>query len=227
MIFERRDFLRSAATGVALGFASRGAALRQASAGGASGELQGGSGFLQLEGRLKSGLLKLEAQDFVDRTDRSVIIRGKLDSTDLYSAMFCYKYDRTVFALFHDTGHSTTLIFFDSDQPKIGRLVLWNDTEAPQTMSIDKSKIMEAKSPKDIVDMSGKVPDFLGKRKPPEFTWRELEAVFGANPALLEFMRGKKSLHDPPPGNTFPDAACRLLSLVPGSTLSLAWLGGG
>jgi hypothetical protein len=94
-------------------------------------------------------------------------------------------------------------------------------------MSIDKSKIMEAKSPKDIVDMSGKVPDFLGKRKPPEFTWRELEAVFGANPALLEFMRGKKSLHNPAPDNTFPDAACRLLSLVPGSTLSLVWLGGG
>lgn len=224
MIWERREFMRSAATGLALGFANCGVVLGQTGA--TKGELQGGSGILQLEGRLKSGYLKLEAQDFVDRADHSVIIRGKFDSTDLYSAMFAYDYDNTVFALFHDTGHSTTLVFSGSDQPKVGRLVVWNDTEMPQIFSIDKSRIMEAKSPKDIEDKDGKTPNLVGKRKPPDFTWRELEAVFGSNAALQEFMRGRKSTHDPPPDDKIVDAACRLVSLVPGSTLSLGWLGG-
>jgi hypothetical protein len=198
-------------------------ALGQASRGAVTGELQTGSGTLHLEGRLKSGVLTLEAQDFLDRADRSVIVRGRLESTDLYSAMFSYKKDLTVFALFHDNDHSTTVVLSNSDESKIGRLVVWNDNETPKILSIDKNKIMGTDDLKDIADLNGKFPDLVGKRKPSSFTWRELESVFGSDPALLAFMRGRKSTHYPREDDKLLEWTCRLLSMVPGSTLALVW----
>jgi hypothetical protein len=224
MTLERRNFLRAATTGLAFGFASREKALGQTSA--SSGELRAGSGTLYLEGRLKSGVLKLEAQDLLDRTDHSVIVRSTLGSTELYSAMFSYQNDLTVFALFNDNGHSTTVVLPQSDDPKIGRVVAWNDSEAPQIFSVEKSKVMDADSINDVADLNGKVPDLDGKRKPPAFTWQELESVFGSNPALLALMRGRKSTHHPREDDKlFGDMPCRLLSMVLGSTLCLMWRG--
>jgi hypothetical protein len=223
MTLERRDFLRAATTGLAFGLASCETAFGQKSA--STGELRAGSGTLDLEGRLKSGVLKLEAQDLLDRADHSVIVRSTLGSTALYSAMFSYQNDLTVFALFHDSGHSTTVVLSPSDVPKIARLVAWNDSEAPQIFSLDKAKIMEADSIDDITDVNGKAPDLVGKRKPPPFTWSELESVFGSDPALLAFMRGRKSTHHPSEDDKLSHHPCRLLSLVPGSTLSLFWGG--
>src|ERR1700723_3254094 len=190
MKFKRRDFLRTATSGLAFGLASCGQALAQNSAGATTGEFRSSSGTLFLEGRLKAGLLKMEVQDLLDRSDRAVIVRGKLDSTELYSAMFSYQKDQTVFALFHDNDHSTTVVLSDSDDAKIGRLVVWNDTQAPQIYNIDKNKLMSTENPKDIGDVNGKTPDLVGNRKPSPFTWQELESVFGSDPALLAFMRG-------------------------------------
>jgi hypothetical protein len=223
MKLERRDFLKAATTGLAFGCANCGVALGQVSRGAVTGELQTGSGTLHLEGRLKSGVLTLEAQDFLDRADRSVIVRGRLESTDLYSAMFSYKKDLTVFALFHDNDHSTTVVLSNSDESKIGRLVVWNDNETPKILSIDKNKIMGTDDLKDIADLNGKFPDLVGKRKPSSFTWRELESVFGSDPALLAFMRGRKSTHYPREDDKLLEWTCRLLSMVPGSTLALGW----
>jgi len=169
-------------------------------------------------------VLKLDAQDFLVRADRSVIVRGRFNSTELYSAMFSYQKDLTVFALFHNNDHSTTVVFSNTDEAKIGRLVVTNDNETPKIFSIDKNKIMGADDLKDITDLDGKVPDLLGKRKPPPFTWRELESVFGSDPALLAFMRGRKSTHRPVEEDKLLDAACRLQSMVPWSTLALFWL---
>jgi hypothetical protein len=225
MKLERRDFLKSATAGLGFAFATPVEALRQIHAGTAGGELRGGSGTLYLEGRLKSGLLRLEAQDFLDRGDRSVIIRGRLNSTELYSAMFSYERDITVFALFHDNDHSTRVALSNSGDEKIGRVVVWNDIETPQIFDIDKAKVMNADSVQEIMDVGGKVPDLTGKRKPPEFTWLELESVFGSDPALLAFMRGRKSTHHPREEEKLSEWVCRFLSWVPGSTLSLAWLG--
>lgn len=221
MTLQRRDFLRTATTGLAFGFgfAGSGEALAQSSA----GELRAGSGTLYLEGHLKAGLLKLEAQDLVDRADRAVIIRGSLGSTELYSAMFNYEKDSTIFALFNDSGHSTTMVLSNLDDPKIGHLVVWNDTDTPRVFSVDKATIMAANDPKDIVDTTGNIPDFVGKRKPPPFTWRELEKVFGSDPALLAFMRGERSTHHPREDKKLLDWICKCLSLVPGSLLSLTW----
>jgi hypothetical protein len=138
--------------------------------------------------------------------------------------MFSHQ-DLTVLALFHDHHHSTTVVLSDSDDAKIGRLVVWNDNQTPQIYNIDKNKIMGTEYSKDIVDVTGKTPDLVGNRKPPAFTWQELEGVFGSDPALLAFMRGKKSTHHPHEENKLLEWICRLLSMVPGSTLSLVWLG--
>jgi hypothetical protein len=223
MEFERRDFLRTATSGLALGLASCGQALAQNSAGAATGEFRSSSGTLLLEGRLKAGVLKMEVQDLLDRSDRAVIVRGKLNSTELYSAMFSYQKDLTVFALFHDNDHSTTVVLSDSDDAKIGRLVVWNDGDAPQISSFEKGKIMDVDYLKDIAPVSGNVPDFVGKRKPPAFTWRELENVFGSDPSLLAFMHGKKTNHHPREEDKVTEWICRLLSMVPGSLLPPIW----
>jgi hypothetical protein len=223
MELRRRGFLK-VTSGLALGLSNLDGALAQRRDD-VKGELQAGSGTLFLEGKLNSGTLTLEAQDFLDRADHSVVVRGKLKSTELYSAMFSYQNDRTAFALFHDNDHSTTVVLSNTDDEKIGRLVVWNDNDTPQIFNVDKNSIMATDDPKNIKDVSGKNPDLVGKRKPPAFTWQELERVFGSEPALGAFMRGRKTTHHPPPEIAVLEWICRLLSLVPGSTLSLFWLG--
>jgi hypothetical protein len=223
MKLERRDFLKTATTGLAFGVANRAGAFGHASSGTVTGELQAGSGTLRLKGRLTSGTLTLEAQDFLDRGDRSVVIRSTLQTAaeviDLYSAMFSYDKDLAVFAVFHDNNHSTMVVCSDSDDPKIGRVVVWNDVEVPQVVDFAKAEIMKANSLQDIKPVRGSAPDLGKKRKPPLFTWRELETVFGDDDALKAFTRGRKSMHQNDP----LEWICRFLSWVPGSTLSLDW----
>lgn len=219
MELGRRSFL-TGIPGLALGVASCATAVAQTP----SGELRTASGTLHLQGKLKSGLLNIDAEDFLDRTDRSVVVRGRLESTELYSAMFSYRKDLTVFALFRDSGHSTTIVLSDSEDAKIGRVVAWNDNQIPQIHNFDKNKIMAIDDPKDLVDIDGKHPDLLGNRKQAAFTWQELEKVFGSDPALAEFMRGRKSTHHPKEEDKLVEWACRFLSMVPDSMLSLVWL---
>lgn len=224
MEFHRRGFLKTVTSGLALGCVNGVRVFAQTSASDVTGELEAGSGTLYLEGKLKSGVLKLKSQDFLDREDRSVVVRGTLHSTELYSAMFSYQQDSTVFALFHDSSHSTTLVLSGSNESGVGRVAIWNDNDIPKIYDFEKSKIMEIENLKDIRDLNGKIPDLVGKRKPPAFTWQELEHVFGSDPALQQFMRGRKSIHHPSEENRLSEWACRFLSMVPGSMLSLFWL---
>ena len=186
MDLERRGFLK-ATSGLALGLSTLDEAMAQPHDD-VKGELQSGSGTLHLEGKLKSGTLTLEAQDFLDRDDHSVVVHGRLNSTDLYSAMFSYQSDSTVFALFHDNNHSTTIVLSNTDDAKIGRFVVWHDNDIPKIHNVDKNNIMATDDLKNIKDLDGNEPDLVGKRKPPAFTWRELESVFGSDPALVAFM---------------------------------------
>src|SRR5712664_3523850 len=146
MTFERRDFIKTTATGLAFGLVKPGMAYAQS-----SGEFEGGTGSLRLEGRLKAGVLKLEAQDFIEGEDRALIIQARLDSLKMYCAMFSYNHDRTVFALLRDTDHSTTLVLSDTDDPKIGRLVVWNDMEVPESFRVDKDKFMDKQNLKESI----------------------------------------------------------------------------
>ncbi len=228
MRFERREFIKTGTAGLAAGLVNADLAGAQSSATASRGEFEGGTGSVRLEGQLKSGLLKLEAKDFVDGKDRALIMQGELNSVDLYCAMFSYNQDRTVFALLRDHGHSTTLVLSDTEDVKIGSLVVWHDAAAPGTFRIDKEKFMDTKNPKtSLLDGKGDGFDLLGKRQPPNFTMQELEAVFGNNPALQEFMRGRRSTHHPAPGEKLKVWMCDFLSGVPGSLFPLGWAGGG
>jgi hypothetical protein len=220
MKLQRRSFMK-AVPGVAAGLANCTMAMGQSS----SGELRAASGSLHLEGKLKSVSLTLDAQNFLDRAERAVTVRGRLDSTDLYSAMFSYEKDLTVFALFHDNDHSTTVVLTESETAKIGRLVAWNDNQIPQVFDLDKDKVMKANDPKDIMDVKGDRPNLVGNRNGAKFTWQELESVFGSTPALLEFMRCNKSTHHPREEDRLAEWMCHLLSMIPGSMLSLFWRG--
>lgn len=224
MTFERREFIKTGTAGLAFGLANADLARAQTSAAASSGGFERGTGSVHLEGRLKSGLLKLEARDFVDGRDRALIIQGQLSSVDLYCAMFSYNQDHTVFALLRDHGHSTTLVLSDTEDLKIGRFVVWHDAAAPGTFRIDKEKFMDTENPKtSLLDGKGDGLDLLGKRQPPDFTMQELEAVFGNNPALQEFMRGRRSTHHPAPSEKLKMWICHLLSGVPGSLFPLVW----
>jgi hypothetical protein len=227
MTFERRDFLKAGPIAMAASLAAPAFAFRDDSASKSKGELEGGSSWLRLEGQLKAGHMVMEARAFEEGHDRAVIIRSKLtttgDSIDLYSGMFSYDNERIIFAVFHDTGHSTSTLLSDTDDPKIGRLLAWNDSSAPGVFEINKDKFLESGNLNDSIrDAKGAVVDMLGKRKPPAFTWQELEEVFGDDPALLQFMRGNKSRHHPAKGE-LQAFGCHMVSSVPGSTLALAW----
>lgn len=220
---ERRGFLKTLTTGLALGSAHCGSALAQSSPTANASELRGGSGMVHLVGQLKAGTLIIDAQDFLDRDTRTVTMRGKLNSTDLYSAMFSDQNDLTVFAIFRDNNHSTSIVLSDSDDPAIGHVVVWNDNDSAQTYDFSKKVVMAAKDLKDLRDQANKTPDLLGKRNHPLFTWQELEKAFGSDPALLAFMRGAKTNHHPPEKDEMHEWTCRFCSWVPNSLQSIPW----
>jgi len=224
MALERRDFIKTTTTGLAFGLVKPGMAYLRTSSGAASGEFEGGTGSLRLEGQLKAGVLKLEARDFVNGKDQALIVQGELKSINLYCAMFNYNEDVAIFSVLRDHDHSTTLVLSNTDDLKVGRLVVWHDAAAPETFGIDKEKFMDTGNLKpSILDGRGDALDLLGKRRPPDFTPQELEAVFGSSAALLEFMRGRKSTHHPAPSEKLKVWMCELLSGVPGSLFTLFW----
>jgi hypothetical protein len=229
MISERRNFLQTGTAGLALGLVNPFSALAQTSAAASSGQLEGGTGSVSLKGQLKSGVLALEAKDFVEGRDRALVVRGefnsiKVNSIKLYCAMFSYDHDRMVFALFRDHDHSTSLVLSDSEDPKVGRLLIWNDVEAPGTFRVDKEKVFEVENLKEsILDGKGSSLELVGKRQAPVFSLEEIESVFGKNPVLREFMRGERSIHHPRPEQKLIEWICHFLSKVPGNLFAAFW----
>jgi hypothetical protein len=220
MTFERRDFLKFGTVGMAAAMATPAFAFNDDSAAKGKGSLRGDCSWIRLEGQLKAGHMIIEARSFDEGKDRTVIMHSKLDSVDLYSGMFSHDLESSIFAVFRDNDHSTSLVVSNTDDPKIGRLLVWNDSDAPGVFEVNKDKFMDSENLKDSIrDSKGATVDLVGKRKPPAFTWRELEAVFGDDLALNEFMRGRKSHH----AGGVQEFACRFVSIVPGSTVGLLW----
>lgn len=223
MTFERRDFLKFGTVGMAAAMATPANAFNDDSAAKGKGSLQGDCSWIRLEGQLKAGHMIIEARSFDEGKDRAVIVRSKLDGVDLYSAMFSHDLESSIFAVFRDTDHSTSVLLSNTDDRKFARLLVWNDTAAPGVFEIDKEKFMDSESLNaSIRDPKGAAVDVLGKRKPPAFTWRELEAVFGDDPALNQFMRGDKSQHHPVKGDLLA-FGCHITMSLPSSTLALFW----
>jgi len=223
MTFERRDFLKLGTVGMVTAMATPSFAFDEDSPAKGKGELEGGYSSVRLEGQLKAGHMVIEARSFEEGKDRAVTAHSKLAGVDLYSGMFSYDRDKTLFAIFRDSDHSTSIVVSNTDDPRIGRLTVWNDSGAPGVFEINKESFLDSENPNDgIRDVKGNAVDVLGKRKPPVFTWRELEAVFGDDPALLQFMRGNKSHHHPAKTELLA-FACHVGSLVASSTLGLFW----
>lgn len=220
MTFERRDFLKIGSAGLAAGLVNSGLHATQATGPTAKGELESATGSLRLEGRLKSGLLQIEMQDFLQGLDRTVIGNGRLNSRKFYNAMFNHHRDRTAFVVLADENHSTTLVLSNSDVAEIGRLTVWHDLGAPQSFRIKKLAFMENDA---IVDEKGTRIDLVGKRKPLDFTARELEEVFGNDPALLKFRRGVSIVHNNSPEMQLSSWFCALISATLGQIISIKW----
>ncbi|HXN22435.1 MAG TPA: hypothetical protein VOA41_06805 [Candidatus Dormibacteraeota bacterium] len=224
MSFERRDFITIGASSLFGSLFHARPGFAQASQGSASGggQLRGGSGSLYLEGRLRAGTLKLEAQDFVEGADRAVIIHATLNSAKLYQAMFSQDHGRAVFAQVREDEHRTTLVLSDTDAPKIARLTVWHDREAPESFRIDIERFLKTRNLKDsVLDSKAAALNLLGKRKAPPFTADEIEDVFGSDPALLQFRRGRKPIRMP---STELSVGCEAVKYTPGfELLHLMW----
>jgi hypothetical protein len=220
MRFERRDFLKIGAAGLTTGLVNSGPQLAHASAAATGGELEGGTGSLRLEGQLKSETLVLEAQDFMQGLDRTVIVHGTYKSKNFYAKMFSHHRDSTVLAILGDKAHSTTLVLSDSEVAEIGRLIVWHDNAAAGSFRIKKGDFLEKEA---IVDEGRKPIDFAGKREVPDFTQKELEAVFGNDAELLRFMRGKRSHHNPSQDQLLQEWICKFVIILPGSPFTLFW----
>ena len=224
MSFERRNFLKLGTVGVAAAMATPTYAFNDDSTAKGKGSLQGDCSWIRLEGQLKAGHMVMEARAFEEGKDRTVIVHSKLDSVDLYSGMFSHDLESSIFAVFRDTDHSTSVLLSNTDNSKIARLLVWNDSAAPGVFEIDKDKFMDSENLNASLHnpQGTTVVDVLGKRKKPEFAWRELEAVFGDDPALNQFMRGDKSRHHPAKGNLLA-FGCHIIMSLPSSTLALFW----
>jgi hypothetical protein len=214
MNIERRDFIKIGSAGFAFPF---GTILEPALA---SGELEGGTGSLHLDGRMKAGTLSLQAQDFILGTDRTLIIHSVLGGKKFSSAVFSHDLDRTVFAILADEGHSTSLVFSDTDAAETGSLTVLRDTAVAENYRIKKRQFLKNEY---AVDENGKQIDFLGKIVPADFQPKELETVFGNDPELMRFMRGKRSHHRPKADHELLEWICRFLSALPGWPFGLFW----
>lgn len=227
MGIERRDFIKAGVTGLSGGLLATKMNFAQSRSAQSSGKLLGGTGSVHVEGRLKSGVLTVDAQEFTEGEDRCVIINGRLGSTDLYCSYFSYKRDQSIFTVLRSNGHTTSLTLSNSDDPKIANLVAWHDSEAPGALRIDKDKFLDTQKFKEaVLDGKGDSLDLVGKRNPPAFTLDELEAVFGKNEALNDFMRGHRSHHNlrtEPRSQAF---GCYFLSSVPGNLSGIDWIVG-
>jgi hypothetical protein len=220
MTFERRDFIKLGAAGLTAGIVNPGPQPADASIPAGGGALEGGTGSLRLEGKIKSWTLVLEAQDFMQGLDRTVIVQGTYKSKPFYAKMFSHHRDRTVLAILGDEVHSTTLVLSDSDVAEIGRVIVWHDNAGADNYRMKKADFLEKEA---IVDEARKPIEFAGKRDVPDFTQKELEAVFGNDAGLLRFMRGKRSLHNPTADQLLQEWICRILSILPGSPFTLFW----
>lgn len=221
MAIERRDFIRSGLVGLSAGFLTPQIAGAQKRAVRSTGALLGGTSSVHVEGRLKSGVLTVDAQEFTEGEDICLVMNGRIGTTDLYCSMFSYKSEEAVFAVMRSNGHRTSLLLSNSDDSKIANLVVGNDAETPNTFRIDKGKFTDTLSLKEaVVSGNSDSLDVVGKRNPPPFTLKELEAEFGDNEALNDFMRGHRSHHNTA---TVDAVFCDIVSNIPGSLTGLDW----
>ena len=157
-------------------------------------QLSAGASSIKLSTVLKAGTLNVDAQEFTNQGDRTVVARASIGRSDLYRAFFSHDDDTTVFAVISDNGITTRVSL--QDHPKrasVGIVNIWNDGAAEQSFDINIKKFMKTRDPKASVITSRGAPlDLVGKRKPPAITSAEIVKAFANTGAFRGFMRGEE-----------------------------------
>lgn len=210
MKFERRDFFRLGAAGLAGSAFSWESAFGQDkdrdqdAKSGAIAELRGGSGTLYLELKLRSGTLKLQVEEFRSGKDHAAVARGTFARAGgarikLYRSFFCVDDARQVFARLGDDDHWTSLLLARTDDANVESLTVWNDAKPSESFRIDKKKFLAVANtkggpnPQDyIIDGKNGNPDLKGSRMPPDVTVEDLENALDNNRDYLAFRRGDR-----------------------------------
>ncbi|HET9741744.1 MAG TPA: hypothetical protein VFQ00_03245 [Terriglobales bacterium] len=236
MNFDRRDFFRVGAAGLAGGALEIGTLFAQERKGGGksdtTAEFRGGTSSLALDLKLPPGTLQLQLEDFEHGRDKTLEMTGSFQSmsgtkTALYRSYFCVDDATQVFARLGDDRHWTTLVTSHTDKPQIESLTVWNDTRSPESFHIDTNKFGPGTKPEDyILEGRGGSLDLKGSRNPPSITAEDLANAVDNNPDYLAFTRGKGLTRQ---HATLVEFVCRFIIIaVPGGALfSLFWQGTG
>lgn len=189
------------------------------------GDLQTSYGSVRLVGKIRAGQLTINAQEFVQGTDRTLIIKAELGSRKIYRSVFSHNNESVVFVRIRDDEHTVTLVLSDSDDPSIGRLSVWKDSEAPESFAIDVPHFLRTSNAKEsILENRGDYLDQVGNRRPPDITRQELFETFGEDPAYKKFMRGEQPEIGLPPGNEPRNGGinwkCAWICLIPACGLA-------
>jgi hypothetical protein len=182
------------------------------------GDLQTSYSSVRLVGRIGAGQLTINAQEFVQGTDRTFIAQAELGSRKIYRSVFSHNNDSVVFVRIRDDEHTITLALSDSEDPSIGRLSVWKDSEAPKSFAIDVPRFLRTSNAKEsILENKGDELDQVGNRRPPDITAQELFQVFGEDPAYKKFMRGEQPQIALPPkdGLRGTNWKCAWICLIP------------
>lgn len=241
MNFERRDFLRMGAAGIAGGvFASQSGLAQnydeQNERTGTIAEFRGGTGSLHLKLKLDKakppGTLDLQLDNFRRGADykhggeKSLVMRGFFQPSlpnakpiSLHRSYFSAD-DAQIFVRLGDDHHWTSLVFSPTDDPNVVFVTVWNDNSPPDTFRVNKKKFNDERKPalRDyILDKRDKLPSLKGERNPPDISAEDLENLLDKDPDYLEFVRGKRYLYQ---HAAVVDFACAFtITMVPGAAL--------
>lgn len=144
---------------------------------------------LSLSGKTRLGTMAINAEGFVSGKDRIIIASAKIANRQLYRAFYSYNYDRIIFLQLRDDKYSTTLVLSDTEDPKIGRITVWNDKSVPENFRVDIQQFLKSNNHKEsILDGAASKLDMVGKRNPISLTEKDLKETFGKDPKLTTFL---------------------------------------
>jgi len=221
MNFERRDFLRVTTAGVAGTLISLQSGFTQDAPqpkvpGGATSnqnvsqrraQFKGGSGSLQLDLKLSTGTLHVQADNYSRGRDAGAFASGTFktsqgDDIGIYRSYFCVDGAKQVFCRLGDSDHWTSLVLAITDDPDILSLTLWQDGGAPDGFRISKKAFLQVATgsgrpdpTKFVLDDRGPALKPDGNRKPPNIDVEEFINAIDDNREFLAFVRGKRLSH--------------------------------
>ena len=153
---------------------------------------RGGTNVLSLSAGLPAGKLTVEAREFSQLGDRTVVTSGTVGRNEIYRAVFSHNNDSSVHAVLRDKGITTQISLQDHPMKKgVGIVTIVNDNQVPQQLLIDTDVLLETKDPQlALIEPVGHKIDLVGNRQVPNITAKQIADLYADTPAFKEFMRG-------------------------------------